>query len=93
MTPVEPEVVPEGGRLVVFAKDQPPYLPLPTVIDANGAVVSEWALTKEETERLLVGGRIRLCVHTFDPEIGTPGHALQPVSICVLAPECGVRES
>lgn len=93
MTPVEPVVIEEGSRLVVWAKDQPQYIPLPTVIDPQGMVISEWEPTAEELYALLNGGRIRLCVHTFDPKLGLePGHHLQPVSLQVLEPECGFGE-
>jgi hypothetical protein len=77
MTPVELEPR-EGERLLTFAKDQPEYVPLPVSVDADGCVTSV---------------RVRLCVHTFDPELGEPGHYLQPVSLDVLPPECGMRES
>lgn len=92
MIPTEPTVV-EGMKLRVFAKDQPEYMPLPTAIDAEGCVVSEWEPTSEELHWLLCGGRIRLAVYTFDPQIGEPGHELLPVSLDVLPPQAGVRES
>lgn len=92
MMPVdlEPEA---GSRLVVWAKDQPEYIPLPTLVTTEGVVISVWEPSVEELNRLLSGGRIRLCVHTFDPRLGEPGHNLQPVSLQVLEPECGMRES
>lgn len=93
MTPVQPLTMGFGERLVVFAKDQPEYIPLPAAIDERGKVTTEWALTEDEIERLIAGGRIRLEVHTYDPEIGTPGHTLQPVRLDVVEPECGFRES
>jgi hypothetical protein len=92
MMPVEP-INEDGSRLVVFAKDQPGYIPLPTLIDEDGVVTSEWVLTPDEINCLLRGGRIRLAVHTFDPEIGTPGHHLQPVRIETIEPELQVKES
>jgi hypothetical protein len=92
VTPVEPLEY-EGGRRVTFAENQPEYHPLPASIDARGCVTTEWEPTEEELRRLLSGGRIRLCVHTFDPKLGEPGHCLQPVSLDVLEPECGMRES
>jgi hypothetical protein len=74
----------DGAELVVFAKDQPQYIPLPASVDASGIVMTEWEPTEEELDRLLQGGRIRLWVHTF-------GHPLQPVSIEAIEPECGMR--
>lgn len=92
MTPVEPPLY-AGHRPKVFGQDQPEYIPLPVSIDPEGAVLSEWAPTAEELHRLLCGGRIRVWVHTFDRDIGEPGHPLQPISLEVLEPDCGMRES
>ena len=80
MTPVEPQLH-EGASLVVFAKDQPEYVPLPASVSNDGVVMTEWELTEEEQERLFMGGRIRLWVHTF-------GHPLQPIRIEAMEPEC-----
>lgn len=92
MTPVEPTLH-AGAQLVVFGQDQPEdYFPLPASVDANGVVMTEWEPTAEELERLLCGGRIRLWVHTCDPQLGDVDHPLQPVSIDVIAPDCGMRE-
>lgn len=85
MTPVEPAQR-DGARLVVFAKDQPEYIPLPASVDDDGVVMTEWAPTDDELQQLLCGGRIRLWIHTF-------GHPLQPVRVEAIAPECGMRES
>lgn len=85
MTPVEPTLH-DGAQLVIFAKDQPEYDPLPASVDARGVVMTEWEPTAEELDRLLSGGRIRLWVHTFR-------QPLQPLSIDVIAPDCGMREA
>lgn len=85
MNPVEPKI-PEGSRLVTFAKDQPQYFPLPASIDSDGVVQTEWELTEEELEQLLQGGRIRLTILTFNGP-------LQPVKLEVLEPDCGMRDS
>lgn len=85
MTPVEPTLH-DGGRLVIFAKNQPEYFPLPASMDAKGVVMTEWEPTAEELDRLLSGGRIRLWVHTF-------GQPLQPVSVEAIAPTCGMRHT
>lgn len=85
MTPVEPTPH-NGARLVVFAKDQPQYIPLPASVDANGLVMTEWEPTAAELDHLLQGGRIRLWIYTF-------GHALQPVSLEAIAPDCGMRDA
>jgi hypothetical protein len=84
MRPVEPRSR-QGARLVLFAKDQPQYMPLPASVDANGLVMTEWEPTAEELEALLTGGRIRIWVHTFN-------HPLQPLSVDVVAPDGGLRD-
>lgn len=65
-----------GARLVVLAKDQPEYTPLPASVDAEGLVMTEWEPTADELERLFRGGRIRLWTWTF-------GHRFQPVMLQV----------
>ena len=85
MTPVEPTLH-EGARLVVIAKDQPQYFPIIASVDDEGVVMTEWELTADELHLLLCGGRIRLWCHTFCSP-------LQPVSLEVIEPECGMRES
>lgn len=84
MSPAEPVECPEGSRRVTYAKDQPQYLPLPAVVDPSGVVTTEWELTVEELETLMVGGRLRLHLHTFN-------QPLQPVRLEVAPPECGMR--
>lgn len=84
MTPVEPTVH-AGATLVVFAQDQPQYVPLPASVDPEGLVMTEWEPTAEELDRLLCGGRIRLWVHTF-------GEPLQPISLEAIKPACGMRD-
>lgn len=83
MVPVEP-IVPQGSKLVIYAKDQPQYHPLAAAVSSEGVVRTEWEPTSEELELLLQGGRVCLSVHTF-------GNALQPVRLEVLEPACGTR--
>jgi hypothetical protein len=73
---VEPNALHEGARLVVFAKDQPQYHPLPASVSDDGVVMTEWEPTAEELAGLLAGGRIRIRIwtHTF-------GQPLQPISV------------
>ena len=40
------------GQNVIYAKDQPQYLPLPALQLPNGEVISCWQLSDEEFERL-----------------------------------------
>jgi len=55
---------------IVFAKDQPEYIPLPGWYDGN-QVVSCWELDDSEIKTLVKTKRIWLSVWTF-------GHQLQP---------------
>lgn len=48
MKPIEPKTPHAGARIVVLAKDQPQYDPLPCAVDANGLVMTEWELSAEE---------------------------------------------
>lgn len=91
MKPVEPSLH-KDATLIVFAKDQPQYIPLPASVDSNGLVMTEWELTEEELACLFVGGRIRLWIHGTDVQIGRP---FTPLQIEVVEPPCGfvTRES
>jgi hypothetical protein len=61
MTPVEFE-----GANVVFAKDQPEYIPLPAMKEENGDVTTCWELTEDEKRAVQETGRIWLTVKTFN---------------------------
>jgi len=67
---------------VVFAENQPQYLPLPVYMkinDSKGRVVSCWKLSLWERWCLLVTGRLWLSVTTFN-------NALQPQRPSVECP-------
>lgn len=81
MTPISPVVPGLDMGETIFAKDQPPYIPLPAFRDDDGTVVTRWRLTFRERVRVLFGGSIWLSVLTFN----TP---LQPVK---LTAECPVE--
>lgn len=74
MAPIE---FPEQN--VVFAKDQPEYLPLPAHVTTDGQVTTCWEMTPEEREVFLKTGRIYLRVLTF-------GQPLQPLMLSVEYP-------
>jgi hypothetical protein len=61
---------------VTYAKDQPPYLPLPVVklLDDGGMVISRWRLTWIERLRVLFTGDVFLSQLTFN-------EPLQPVKL------------
>jgi hypothetical protein len=84
LTAVTP-VVPGFGHLeVVYAKDQPEYLPLPVLpVDDGGGqnrIVSRWKLTWQGRLRVLFGGSVYLWVSTFK-------QPLQPVALTTTPPE------
>jgi len=63
---------------VVYAKDQPPYIPLRTLVSAmpNKAVWSRWTLTPEQRKAVAEGADVFLECLTF-------GHPLQPLRMAV----------
>ena len=46
------------ARHVVFAKDQPEYIPLPALVFEDGKIMTEWSLTETERLRLIAGERV-----------------------------------
>jgi hypothetical protein len=74
MKPIETEYT-----NVVYAKDQPEYIPLPAYQDTDGTIVTTWELTKEEIEAVKESGRIYLMVSTFN-------QPLQPVLLTTTNP-------
>jgi len=64
MVPVEPTT--GIGSPVIYAKDQPEYLPLPARKTVDGDVITEWSLTEEERDRVARGENIRLTLLTFN---------------------------
>jgi hypothetical protein len=65
--------------MVVFAKDQPEYIPLPAWRGPDGTVVSRWKLSWRERLAVFFGGHLWLTVLTFN-------HPLQPVKIAASCP-------
>ena len=51
---------------VVFAKDQPEYLPLPAFKSEEGEVVTCWKLSWRERFRILFFGELWLSMMTFN---------------------------
>lgn len=64
MNAVTPEQIHANAKRVIFAENQPEYLPLPAAIDDEGLIVTEWEPTAEELAQLLAGCRVRLWVWT-----------------------------
>lgn len=82
MTPTD-EIIPgfilPPEELVIYAKDQPEYTPLPVWKGPDGLRVSCWKLTWRERLEVLLIGRLWLSIRTFD-------HPLQPVKLETVCP-------
>lgn len=82
MTPVDPRInpdlVPEGSKPIVIAKDQEEYIPLPSIVTPDHKVITRWQLTPEERERLRAGDDLFLTIW------GTPIRPVLQVIIPVL---------
>jgi hypothetical protein len=77
--------VPLDAVKVVYAKDQPQYLPLPVIKFQDGTIYSEWELTPEELAAILASGKIRVRLWQW-----TFNQSLQPIKIELLSEcECG----
>lgn len=85
MTPVA-EIIPgfrlPESELIVYAKDQPGYQPLPAWKGPDGLRVTRWKLSWRERLKVLVGGSVWLQILTFD-------RPLQPVLIETDCPLMG----
>lgn len=85
MNPVRLQIAPpQGWRDATYAKDQPEYLPLPTLASRDGRVVSRWQPTPEERQAISDGADIFLMLYTFNkplqPIVMTVGGApIEPI--------------
>jgi hypothetical protein len=75
MNPITPESRPDA-RAVIFAKDQPEYLPLPANV-SHPYVETKWELTWKERLYAMFRGTMYLTVMTF-------GNPLQPIRVSML---------
>lgn len=82
MKPIEqiiPGFILPDNEIVIYAKDQPEYNPLPMWKGPDGLRVSRWKLTFTERLAILFGGSIWLTILTF-------GRPLQPVKLETSCP-------
>ena len=63
-----------------YAENQPEYLPLPVFKSIDGQVVSCWQLSLRERIKLLITGKLWLCLHTFNKP-------LQPIFMTTIKSE------
>jgi hypothetical protein len=72
------------GSNVVFAKDQPEYLPLPACrripVNSNGEITTCWKLSWKERISILLHGKLWLSIWTFY-------NPLQPISLSIAKPD------
>jgi hypothetical protein len=81
MTPQSPVVRGFESAEIVFAKDQPEYLPLPALpVNGNQLIITRWKLSRVERLRVLFHGDVYLWMSTF-------GKPLQPVKLETVVPE------
>ena len=78
MTAKEPTAMSEDARRVIYAANQPEYLPLPALVFPDGKVLTEWEPTEAERLAIAHGEHIRLWIWTFNGP-------LQPVAIEVTS--------
>ncbi len=74
MQPVTPVIPGLELKEVVFAKDQPEYIPLPAAKLADGTVTTRWRVSFRERLRILFGGNLWVTQLTFN-------RPLQPIRI------------
>lgn len=75
MEPVSPVLGEEFAAYeVIYAADQPEYIPLPVLKSDNGVLLSRWRLTSEERAAIAGGADILLSSWTFN-------RPLQPVRV------------
>lgn len=73
----------DGATAVVFAKDQPEYLPLPALVYPDGKILIEWSFTEEERARIARGENLRHWI--WKPHATVCPHCLQLLP-CHLQP-------
>lgn len=83
MEPVQPVVPGNEEFEVVYAKNDPGYLPLP-VLRTEHAMLSRWRLTDEERAYIAAGGDLFICVLHF-------GDKLQPIMPIAKSAEEAVK--
>lgn len=80
MLPVSPVIPDSNPDEVVYAKDQPEYLPLPAVKLYDGTILTRWVLSEDEKRQVLEQGYIYLEVLTFNKP-------LQPLRLSAEVPD------
>lgn len=79
MTPASPVFPSMVTPEVVYAKDQPEYIPLPSYRTDDGEVITRWKLSFFERLRVLATGNIWHHQLTFNRK-------LQPIKMVTISP-------
>ncbi len=78
------------GSNVVFAKDQPEYLPLPAMHDSeSGTVTSCWKMTWRERLEVLWHGRLFIATLTFNNPLQPIRPYIGPLLLAIMIYGCG----
>ena len=84
MLPSSPVLTEEfQDKEVVYAKGQPEYMPLPTLRNQEGVVMSRWKLTDGERAAVAMGADIMLSCLTYN-------QPLQPVLMEIITKDADV---
>lgn len=59
---VDPRLVPEGSRAIVYGINQPEFQPLPAIVTASGCMISRWNPSEEERAAMLRGEDIYVSI-------------------------------
>lgn len=77
MQPVSPVI--KGYEETVYAKDRPEYVPLPSIREPDGCVITRWQMTWRERLQAAMSGSVYLEVLTFN-------QPLQPLRMGTVPP-------
>jgi hypothetical protein len=66
MKPQDPDIQPSGFKYLVYAKEQPPYRPLPSQKNDVGDCIFQWKMSWWERLRVLFCGKVYINVLTFN---------------------------
>lgn len=78
---------------VTFAKDQKQYMPLVALKTEAGEVVTCWEFSFAERLRVLFGGKLWLCISTFNKPLQPIFMTTEKNEILVTAPNINENES
>ncbi len=69
MHPLSPVIPNQEADETVYAKDQPEYIPLPSVKTPDGVVLTRWSLNEQERREVAEQGYLYLLVNTFNTQV------------------------